>query len=72
MEQITINVPASQLEFVTQLLHKLSLEIVPQKKQDGLTDEQYQSLLKAQQQIRQGKSLTTEELRQKVESWLTE
>ena len=71
MEQILVNVPSDQLAFVTQLLQKLSLEIVPLY-DDDLTDWQRQQLDEALQQAKEGKTISTAQLKEKANQWLTE
>ena len=70
MEQIIVNVPADQMAFVTQLLEKLSLE-VQHISDEGLTEWQRERLMASLQQAKEGKTMTTQQLREKADQWLT-
>lgn len=71
MEQILINVPSDQMAFVTQLLQKLSLEVV-HIYDDELTLGQREQLAEALQQAKEGRTITTQQLKEKANRWLTE
>lgn len=70
MTQIIVDVPEDQIAFVTQLLQKLSLQ-VHHPSDEELTEWQRERLLASLQQVKEGKVMTTEQLREKTKKWLT-
>ncbi len=70
MQQIVVNVPDGQYDFFTQLLEKLSFEIV-ENNPVSLTSDEKEGILDAIAEIEAGESVTFEEFKEELKQWTT-